>query len=495
MSKRFIERYNLWSDQQIAAADKLKKDIESEDLRFIRIAWADTHGHSRTKAITIPVFLDALANGYNTNVATFTLDASGGRVFTSFVRGGGMDLDEMTGSPNLTLVPDPLTFRVLPWAPGVGWILCDEYFTDGKPFHFSSRRILRNQIARLADRNIEMMVGLEVEFYLRRLVDEPMGDENTGVPGRRGKPVATTPIEPGYSYHSESNMDTMQTVFDALFEAYSALNLPLRSIENEYAPGQLEITIAAQSAQRAADDYFLLRTVTRQVCRRLGYFATFMCKPAFPGHYTNGWHLHQSLVDTSSGANVFMPGDGDETLTPLAENFLAGLIDHAAPSAVFATPTVNGYRRFRPNSLAPDRAGWGIDHRGAMIRVLGGPGDPATRFENRIGEPAANPYLFIASQIVAGLDGVTRGAEPPPPDDAPYEADRPLLPANLGAALTELESSTLFREEFGDLYVDYFLCLKRAELERYNQAIAADKKAYDPDTVAEWEQNEYFDFF
>src|SRR5207249_11109011 len=99
------------------------------------------HGASRAKAVSLPVFLDALDNGYNINVATTTLDSAGGRVFKSFTRGGGMGLDEMTGSDRKSVVPDPATFRVLPWAPGVGWVLCDEYFRDGKPFHFSSRHL------------------------------------------------------------------------------------------------------------------------------------------------------------------------------------------------------------------------------------------------------------------------------------------------------------------------------------------------------------------
>ena len=114
---------------------------EAEKLHFVRLAWGDTHGYSRAKTLTIPAFLSALTAGYNIGVATTTLDSAGARVFASFTRGGGMGLDEMTGSPNLTIVADPATFRVLPWAPGVGWILGDEYFNDGAPFHFSPRQL------------------------------------------------------------------------------------------------------------------------------------------------------------------------------------------------------------------------------------------------------------------------------------------------------------------------------------------------------------------
>ena len=240
------------------------------------------------------------------------------------------------------------------------------------------------------------------------MAEEALNDEHVGVPGLRGRPIRTTPAEPGYSYHSETNMDLMQPVLGALAETYEALGLPLRSIENEWGPGQVECTFSAQDALRAADDLLLFRTATRQLCRRLGYFATFMARPALKGYYASGWHLHQSLVDAKTGENRFMPASGKEPLSDLGKHYLGGLLANAVPATVFATPTVNGYRRFKPNSLAPDRAGWAYDHRGTMVRALGGAGDPATRLENRLGEPAANPYLFVASQIVSGLDGIER---------------------------------------------------------------------------------------
>lgn len=489
----FVDAHGLHTDESRARAAELRERLGREPVELVRLVWADPHGCARAKAVALPVFLDALAGGYNINVATTTLDGAGGRVFKSFTRGGGMGLPEMTGSPNLVIVPDPATWRVLPWAPGVGWILCDEYFRDGTPFHFSPRHVLRRQVRRLAERELTLVVGLEIEWYLARVEDGRLGDEHIGVPGTRGRPVRTSPPEPGYSYHSESNLDLMQPVLSELARAYARLGLPLRSIENEWGPGQVECTFTAQSALRAADDVLLFRTATRQVCRRLGYFATFMCRPALKGYYSSGWHLHQSLADARTGANVFVSGAA--LLSALGESYLAGLLAHAAPSTVFATPTVNGYRRYRPNSLAPDRAGWGYDHRGAMIRVIGGHGDPATRLENRLGEPAANPYLYFASQIVAGLDGIERGLAPPPRDDDPYTAERAALPRSLDAALAALEGSALFRAQLGDLFVDYFLKLKRSETGRFAQWLAQQPGRGAGDEPTEWEHNEYFDFF
>src|SRR5215470_8617676 len=149
MTQSFIERHGVWSDDQKRQAEEVKALLRSENLQLVRLAWADPHGASRAKAVTLPTFLAALANGYNINVATTTLDSANARTFSSFTRGGGMGLAEMTGSPNLTIVPDPSTFRLLPWAPGIAWVLCDEYFNDGTPFHFSPRHILRRQLERL----------------------------------------------------------------------------------------------------------------------------------------------------------------------------------------------------------------------------------------------------------------------------------------------------------------------------------------------------------
>jgi glutamine synthetase len=287
-------------------------------------------------------------------------------------------------------------------------------------------------------------------------------------------------------------MDLMQPVLDALGDAFETIGLPLRSIENEWGPGQVECTFAPRDALTAADNVFLFRTATRQICRRLGYFATFMCRPALKGFYSNGWHLHQSIVADESSNNLFMPDTPGDVLSPLGRNFLAGLLKYAGPATAFATPTVNGYRRFKPNSLAPDRATWAYDHRGVMIRVLGGPGDPATRLENRVGEPAANPYLYIASQIAAGLAGIDARLEPGAPDDEPYAADRPLLPTSLVMALDILEQEPLFRRTFGDVFIDYYVKLKRTEAGRYLRFL--EESGGSGDETTEWEQNEYFDF-
>lgn len=490
-----IEEFGLWNEEQAALAGEIRARIEKEGLKLVRVAWADSHGASRAKTLTIPAFLGALKSGFNINVATTTLDASGARVFSSFTKGGGMGLEEMTGSPNLTVVPDPRTFRVLPWEPQVGWVLCDEYFVGGEPFHFSTRQVLRRQLARLAGQGLRSVVGLEVEWYLTRLAEPELNFDHIGHPGLRGRAVEVRPAEPGFSLHSESNMDQMQPVIGALAEACEKLNLPLRTIENEWGPGQIECTFAPCEALQTADNLVLFRTATRQICRRMGYVATFMARPALKNYCSSGWHLHQSVVDEKTGRNLFVPETRGEHLSPFGMNYLGGLLHHGVAATVFGNPTVNGYRRFRANSLAPDRVAWGVDHRGTMLRVLGGVGDPATRIENRAGESSANPYLYISSQLATGFDGVARGLNPGAPETDPYMSNKPMLPKRLSLALDLAEQEPLFSAQFGTLFMDYFVKLKRTEFGRFETFLKQSGLEDDGETTTQWEQDEYFDAF
>jgi glutamine synthetase len=150
---------------------------------------------------------------------------------------------------------------------------------------------------------------------------------------------------------------------------------------------------------------------------------------------------------------------------------------------VLSTPTINGYKRYIANSFAPDRVAWAEENRGAMIRVSGARGDNTTHLENRIGEPAANPYLYMASQIISGRDGIRRKLDPGPSADEAYSVDAPRVPATLEAAVGHFERSALMRAELGEPFVDYLTTIKRNEISRFN--------AY----VTDWEQREYFEVF
>jgi glutamine synthetase len=268
---------------------------------------------------------------------------------------------------------------------------------------------------------------------------------------------------------------------DRLRRASAEIGLPVRSMEVEMGPSQFEFTFDPGDPMGQADNMVMFRTLVKEICARDGLHATFMCRPKVENAAASGWHLHQSLVN-AEGRNLFMPDEG-EALTELAGQWIAGLLAHARESCLITTPTVNGYKRYQPYQLAPDRIQWGEDNRGAMIRALMKPGDRASRIENRVAEPAANPYYVFASQIAAGLSGIEQGLAPPPKCETPYDGTAERLPASLLDAIIAFEGSTMFRQAFGDECVDYLVRLKRAEWDRYVAALS------------QWEQDEYFSLF
>ncbi|HWI75331.1 MAG TPA: glutamine synthetase family protein [Baekduia sp.] len=478
----FVDRHDLWDERAWAAAAQLRRVVDERGLELVRLSFADQHGVLRGKTVTRDALWSALKGTLTVPSSLLLKDTSGQSVYPVFSRDAGIGMEQFGGAGDIVLVPDPSTFRILPWAPRTGWMLCDLHFPDGAPVPLSTRQIYRDTLAKLADRGYSATIGVELEFHVFRLDGDGtvLTDEHVGAPGRPGAAARVAPLTRGVQLLHEEGLDAVDDLVQLLSAGLQALDLPLRSIELEFGASQLEVTLAPRSGLQAADDVVLCRAAIRQLCRRHGYHATFMSRPLGADTASTGWHLHQSLVDTATGENAFIPRDGGAVLSSTGRRYLAGLLDHAEAAAVFTTPTVNGYKRYRARSLAPDRIVWGIDNRGAMVRAIGGPGDPATRLENRSGEPAANPYLYMASQIVCGLDGLDREREPGEPTVDPYDAQARRLPSSLMQALDALRADDLFAGAFGAPVVDWLLTLKRAEVERYLAE------------VSDWEQREYF---
>jgi glutamine synthetase len=477
----FVARHGLWSHDQVLAADEVRKRIDAEGIEIVRFSFADQHGLLRGKALMADAVPGAFRNGINIVTTLLAKDTSHRTVYPVFTDGGGFGLEQMTGAGDFVMVPDPGTFHILPWAEKTGWMLCDIYFGDGTPVPFSTRRILQDAVAAMAAAGYDYTAGLEVEFHLFKLDDPRLAAADATQPAT---PPEVSLLAHGYNYLTESRFDELEPAFAVIRRGLMDLGLPLRSTEVEFGPSQCEVTFQPNGGVMAADTMMLFRSATKQIARRHGYLASFMCMPQLPNLFASGWHLHQSLVDRKSGTNALMPQSGAELLSPLGQEYVAGLIAHARAGAVFAAPTVNAYKRYKPNSLAPDRAAWGRDNRGVMLRALGGPGDGATRIENRAGEPAANPYLYMASQILAGLDGMARTLTPPPPTTTPYDTpDADALPRSLMEAVAALRVDPFYRAKLGDRFVDYYVHIKEAEIARFLS------------TVTDWEQAEYLEMF
>ncbi len=478
----FIANHGLWNDAQRDAAERLEASIREHDLRTIRVAWGDQHGIVRGKNVMAHDFLLALKNGVDFQTATLFMDTTNHFVAPMFSSDAGIGMRALAGGPDAILVPDPTTFRVLPWAARTGWVLSEMHLASGQPCPFDTRGIMRRVLADLEQQGLAYVAGLEVEFYITRLDDPMHRPEQSGWPP---DPPQVSVIAHGFQYLTEERQDEIDPILQLLQDNLEGLGLPLRTMEDEWGPGQCEFTFDPAVGLTSADNMLLFRTATKQICRRHGLHATFMTRPALPNFFSSGWHLHQSLADIDSGDNRFTAAPGSAAvMSEFGLQFVAGILEHTAAACAFSTPTINGYKRYAPNSFAPHRVTWAVENRGALVRVLGGPGDASTHIENRAGEPCANPYLYMASQIVAGMDGVAKRRDPGVASSAPYEAtDKPLMPRNLMASMAALDASALYRQRFGDAFIDYLLAVKQSEIDRFEAH------------VSDWEQREYFEVF
>ncbi|MEH1778196.1 MAG: glutamine synthetase family protein [Nostoc sp.] len=491
----FIERHHLWTESQKEASEKIKAVVKERDILLIRTAWSDQHGIVRSKSLLPQAFLSALENGMQISTGTFLFDTGGAIVFNPFVPGGSLDMSQMTGAPNLVAVPDPHTFKIVPWAKRTGFILCDEYFQNGQSMPFSSRGILRQSLTELHQRGLEHIVGLEVEWYLAKLSDPMLAIADVGTSGKPGEPAKVSAVEHSFQYLLESHNPEIHDLLRVLAENLVEMGLPLRSVENEGGAGQFEFTFDPIPALQSADTMMIFRMATKQICRQQGYIASFMCRPGLQGCSSNGWHLHQSLVDLTTGENALMSANSKTLMSDLGKHFVGGLLKHANAASVFTTPTINGYKRFRPYSLAPDRAGWGLENRGAMIRLQGGYDDPTTHIENRVGEPAANPYLYMASQLISGLDGVDQKVDPGSPTESPYTTESLTLPKSLLEAISYLSQSELFSQKMGQQFINFIIKMKQSEINRFLQSVTDQPPEDYLKQVTNWEQREYFELF
>lgn len=500
----FAQRCGQDSPQRQADIAQMLQAIAASGVEQVRFSWCDQHGALRGKTLMGAAAERALYEGVGM-VGTLLLKDTSDRTAYKVFEPGGLDaLPGFAHAANLLLLADPRSYRLLPWAHKTGWLQCQPWFQDGQPVAIDTRRVLQHALAELAASGYGMRCGLEVEFHIYRMLPAQEGPPDARLDPEQaawpGQPPRVAMVHPGYNLLSESWADMAADPLRIVQQTAQALGLPLLSLEIELGPSQVEAVFEATDALVAADNMVLFRNGVTQALHRAGYHASFMCRPPFPNIMSSGWHLHQSLVSLETGRNAFMrdaPAAGldgrhaQAVLSETGEHYLAGLLAHAAGMAVFCTPTVNGYARLRPNALAPQSIVWGRDNRGAMLRVVGAPGtlpgsgfsaDPATRIENRIGEPAANPYLYLASQIHAGLDGMRRRLPAPPATDRPYDGGHALLPTSLGDALAALQADATLVQAFSRSFVDYLCTLKRSEVQRHAQA----------EDKVEWERREYF---
>ncbi|AQS65678.1 glutamine synthetase family protein [Streptomyces pactum] len=481
----FVAGHGLWDQARIAAAELIEASLA--DLDLVRLVFGDPHGLARSKTLTAEAFRGVLRNGMNFSPGPYLFD-TGHAVAVDFLGEHGIGVDEIAGAGNFILVPDPLTFHELPGGDArTAWVIGDEYLRDGSPHPLSSRAVLRHVVDRYTERDLAPVLGLEVEWYLTRRLDDAPGNTGNGF-GLQGRPPRVAALNAGYQFNLDGHYDTVAPLTDPLALHLLALGLPLRSMEHESGPGQVETTFSPMSALDTADAMLLFRTVTKSWCARRGHHASFMSQPLLDAADPSGWHLNQSVAHLASGSNLFGTEDPSDGLSPHGKAYAEGLLNWARDLFLLSVPTVNGYRRLAPeHTLAPTRLGWSQEDRSAMVRVVGhGAG---AHLENRIGEPCANPYLAIAAQLFAGLEGLTAPAAPADATGAAPCHGTGGVPRHLREALDAFRAGRA-AQLLGEPLTACLTKLKESELRRYEAWCLQAAPA--PGRVTEWEQREYF---
>jgi glutamine synthetase len=428
--------------------------VRSDGVGFILAMFVDMHGKPCAKLVPASAIEGFVA---------------GGAGFAGFAAG---PMGQSPADPDILAIPDPASYAVLPWKPEVAVVQCDPT-VEGELWPYAPRVILKRQLAQLAERDLVLKVGAEAEYFLVRR-------------------TKTGSIELADSFDVSSlpcyDARGLLRMFDHLSTVSTHLNtLGWANYANDHedANGQFEQNFAYADALTTADRVILFRYMVHSLAEAAGMEATFMPKP-FPNLTGNGMHTHLSLW-SSSGEELFLdPDDGRGLgLSPMAYQFIAGLIDHAAALVAITCPTVNSYKRMgaaAPNSgasWAPAYAAYGGNNRTHMLRVP----EPG-RVENRGVDGSANPYLAFAAIAAAGMDGIDRGLDPGEPNHDDLFTISPatlkargvaLMPPTLLHAVEHLVRDQVLRSALGKTpdgeYIDYFAKVKTDEFTAFHAAV------------------------
>lgn len=438
--------------------EPILRQIESAHIRTIKVEFPDLYGMARAKAVPARQFPHAVEHGVQFAFPTFALDLAGNPA-------SGTGTAEETGYADMTAIPDLSTFTILPWEPHTAAVIADLYY-GGESLSLAPRNILKRVVAEYEKRNLLPIVGSELEFYLLRL-------DNGAWRTYSEKPSMV------YTWNSTIDPDGITR---KICEAVEEMGHRALAVSHEFFPGQFEINLDHGEALDMADRTFFYKQAVKEIAWQGGLMATFMAKPR-SDLGGSGYHLHLSVADPETRANLFYDPSAPHELSEMACRFVAGQIAHARGlTAVFA-PTVNSYKRYVPGAFAPYYILWGYDNRTCYVRIpperKGG-----ARVENRTPDGVANPYLVFAAALAAGLDGIDRHLDPGPPyeGDAYATADpasTPVVPQYLHEAVEALEEDEFLCQALGPAFVKAFAAVKRLESQRF--------RAH----VTDWEFNEY----
>jgi glutamine synthetase len=433
-------------------ATEVVRRAGEEGLRLVRFLWCGNDGTVRAKSSAVRGLEDRLRTGIGLTVAMQAMN--------------GLDqlqpVEGMGPVGEIRLVPDPETFRVLPYAPHLGAMLVDHVQLDGEPAPVCQRSFLKRMESRLAKRGTKLEVAFENEFSLATVVD-----------GR------FVPIDSGLCF-STISATAAQDYVDELAAALDEQGIGLEQYYSELGHGQHEISTPHAPALRAADEQLLVRETIRGVAARHGLVASLAPKP-WPENAGNGAHIHFSLWDLDGARNRFHDGSAADGLSAEARSFIAGVLEHLPALCALTAPSFNSYRRIVPQYWAGAFVCWGHDNREAPVRVpsvFWGMEEASTNVELKAADASANSYLALGGLIAAGLDGLERGLEPPEPvevDPATMsERERERLaiaemPATQAEALDALAADDVLTDALRPVLAESYLAVRRSEWAVYSE--------------------------
>ncbi|GAB7106350.1 type I glutamate--ammonia ligase [Streptomyces phaeofaciens JCM 4814] len=445
--------------QDPAEVRRHMEQLAADGIDVVRVTYPDLIGTERARDVLLEELPRAVEHGLAFCRAVYHTSPQGDVVPVA----GGLD----AGLPDICVRPDLSTLAALPWEPGVATCLAEVVDpATGAPAPESPRDLLRSVLDRCADHGLRPVVGPELEYFLCE--PDPAGG------WRRYGAV------PGVVYTAGLRADPDNHLLRTLRQV-RGLDIGVLSGNHEFDGGQFEINLLHSAALPAADRAFRFKSAIKELARQEGRLATFMAKP-FNDAGGSGFHLHLSCETTDDRGvhNAFDDPRGAYGLSATARHAVAGVLAHAPALAALLNPTVNSYKRFGPDTLAPWLIDWGLDNRSAMVRIPPERGSGA-RLELRLADASANPYLAIAATAAAALLGVLAGEEPPAPlEGYGYDTTKAsLLPTGLSAALDALEADTDLAELLGKDFITSYVTYKRDELERFGRH------------VTDWEFTEY----
>ncbi len=425
--------------------------IDGRRLDEVECIVADIAGVARGKAMPASKFA---------RQASFYLPNS---IFLQTITGEWAD--NPTGlftEPDMVLVPDFTTASAAPWTADVTLqVIHDAVDQQGAPVPTAPRNLLRRIVGLYRAQGWVPIVAPEMEFFL---VARNLDPAHPIIPpmGRSGRRAA------GKQAYSMSAVDEYGRVIDDIYDFAEAQGFEIDGILQEGGAGQIEINLNHGDPVDLADEIFYFKRLIREAALRHDCFATFMAKP-IEGEPGSAMHIHHSVVDATTGGNIFSDPKGGETGAFL--HFIAGMQTHLPAVIALLAPYVNSYRRYVPDFAAPINLEWGRDNRTTGLRVpISEPG--ARRLENRLAGMDCNPYLGLAASLACGYLGLMERQMPRPEclGDAYMEADA--LPLNLGDALDLLAASAPVQEVLGAEFCSVYNSVKRNEFTEFLQVIS-----------------------